>query len=274
MNHRLTAALLWLLSSALCSPAFAQGTAFTYQGQLRDNGAPASGIYDLRFTIYDSTNSPGVILAGPITNAATAVSNGLFTVALDFGASAFTGASNWLQIAVRTNGSGSFTNLSPRQQLTPTPYAIFAENVGASGISGTYGNAVNFNNGANNFDGTFTGQFFGSVFTGGLFTGSFLGRGAGLGDVWHTAGNLGTTPAANFLGTIDNQPLEVRVNNQRALRIEPSSDPSAGFAPNVIAGHKDNFVSTNIGGSVIGGGGGTGLSNAIASTEGDRKSVV
>jgi hypothetical protein len=27
----------------------AQGTAFTYQGQLNDNGTPATGIYDLRF---------------------------------------------------------------------------------------------------------------------------------------------------------------------------------------------------------------------------------
>src|SRR6185295_1911112 len=129
---------LGLLSPAYGPPALAQGTAFTYQGQLRDNGAPASGIYDLRFTIYDSTNNPGVILAGPITNAAIGVSNGLFTATLDFGAGVFTGSSNWLQIAVRTNGSGGFTNLAPRQQLTPTPYAIFAENVSAAGISGTY----------------------------------------------------------------------------------------------------------------------------------------
>lgn len=38
---------------------FAQGTLFTYQGRLNDNGRPANGTYDLTFTIYDSTNVPG-----------------------------------------------------------------------------------------------------------------------------------------------------------------------------------------------------------------------
>src|SRR6266511_3552092 len=37
----------------------AQGTAFTYQGRLAEGSSLASGIYDFRFTIYDSTNNPG-----------------------------------------------------------------------------------------------------------------------------------------------------------------------------------------------------------------------
>ncbi len=94
-------------------------------------------IYDLRFTIYDSTNDPGVIVAGPLTTAATAVSNGLFTVTLDFGASVFTGANRWLEIGVRTNGGGAFSALSPRQPLTATPYAVFAGGANASGLIGT-----------------------------------------------------------------------------------------------------------------------------------------
>src|SRR6266446_8767877 len=77
-------------------------TAFTYQGRLNAGGSPANGIYDLRFTIYDSS---GGIVAGPITNSATSVSNGLFTAVLDFGASAFPGADRWLEIAVRETGS-------------------------------------------------------------------------------------------------------------------------------------------------------------------------
>jgi hypothetical protein len=257
-------------------PADAQGTAFTYQGRLNDGANPAVGIYDLRFTIYDSL-SGGLLVAGPLTNSSTAISNGMFTVALDFGSAPFNGALRWMEIGVRTNGGGAFVALTPRQQLTPTPYAIYAAGASATGLSGTvpssslggtYGNAVTFNNGANSFDGTFTGQFFGSAFTGGLFTGTFLGSGSGLGDVWHTTGNFGTTPNVNFLGTADNQPLELRVNNQRALRLEPATDINVGFTPNVIGGHKDNFVFPGIGGAVIGGGGGAGLSNSIASTEG------
>jgi hypothetical protein len=277
LARRIAFWLLLSIPSAQLSTALAQGTAFTYQGRLNDGANPAVGIYDLRFTIYDSV-SGGSLVAGPLTNSSTAISNGLFTVALDFGSAPFNSALRWMEIGVRTNGGGAFVALTPRQQLTPTPYAIYAAGASATGLSGTipssslggtYGNAVTFNNGADSFDGTFTGQFFGSLFTGGLFTGTFLGSGSGLNDVWHTTGNSGTTPGANFLGTADSQPLELRVNNLRALRLEPATDINVGgFSPNVIGGHNDNFIVSGIGGSVIGGGGGTGLSNSIASTEG------
>ena len=108
-------------------PAFAQGTAFTYQGRLNNGSSPASGSYDLTFTLF-SVNSGGSSLAGPVTNSATTVSNGLFTTMVDFGPGVFTGTSNWLEIAVRTNGTGGFTILAPRQQLTPAPYALQAAN--------------------------------------------------------------------------------------------------------------------------------------------------
>src|SRR5689334_11236609 len=87
--------------------AVAQGTAFTYQGRLNDGSSSAGGTYDLQFTIYDSTNNPGIILAGPITNAAVAVSNGLFTARLDFGAAVFDGGDRWLEIGVRSNALGA-----------------------------------------------------------------------------------------------------------------------------------------------------------------------
>src|SRR3954469_19775109 len=106
---------------AIFSNAFAQGTAFTYQGRLNSGANTAAGNYDLRFAIYD--NTIGGSQQGPIlTNAATAVTNGLFIVTRDFGSGIFPGGSRWLEIAVRTNGVGSFATLSPRQQLTATPY--------------------------------------------------------------------------------------------------------------------------------------------------------
>jgi hypothetical protein len=74
-------------------------------------------ICDLRFTIYDSSAN-GNQIGNLLTNTATAVSNGLFTVTLDFG-NQFPGAGRWLEIGVRTNGSASaYTTLSPRQPLT------------------------------------------------------------------------------------------------------------------------------------------------------------
>ncbi len=118
-------ALTLLVLIVTTTMAFAQGTAFTYQGRLNDGGNPANGIYDLRFTVYDSTNSPGNIIAGPVTNSATGVTNGLFTVTLDFG-NVFDGTARWLEIAVQTNSGNSFTTLAPRQPVTPAPYAIMA----------------------------------------------------------------------------------------------------------------------------------------------------
>ena len=116
------------------STTFAQGTAFTYQGQLQNNGSPASGTYNLTFSLFN-TDTSSVAVAGPVTNNGVIVTNGLFTVLIDFGPGVFTGQTNWLEISVATNGVSTFTTLTPRQELTPTPYAIYAEN--ASGLSGT-----------------------------------------------------------------------------------------------------------------------------------------
>ena len=129
----------------------AQNTAFTYQGLLNFGGSPAAGSYDLTFQLFNSpTNAVGSMLA--LTN--TVVSNGLFTVSLDFGAGVFTGTNYWLQIGARTNGSSAFTNLAPLLPITPTPYAIAAaglvgggsfntiSNTSTSTISGGVGNSI------------------------------------------------------------------------------------------------------------------------------------
>src|ERR1039457_4625679 len=132
----ITLALLSALNSQT-STALAQGTAFTYQGRLYDGANPANGNYDLRFQLYNVPTGGGV-LYGPVTNAPIVVTNGLFTTTLDFGAGGFTGPALWLHIGVRTNGfAGTYISLAPRQPLTPTPYAIFAESANAAGLTGT-----------------------------------------------------------------------------------------------------------------------------------------
>src|SRR5208283_5445299 len=92
----------------------AQSTALTYQGRLNSGGTPANGVYDLQFTLYDA-GLGGNPVGNPVAVAALAVTNGLFTVALDFGSGAFTGAARWLEVAVRPTGNGSFVTLAPRQ---------------------------------------------------------------------------------------------------------------------------------------------------------------
>ena len=131
---RLSHVLLVLALCASVNRIKAQGTAFTYQGRLQNNGGPVSGSYDLTFTLF-SSNTGGAALAGPITNSAVRVSNGLFTVTIDFGSSVWNGATNWLEIGVETNGGGPFATLTPRQQFTAEPYAVTAEGVISGGIT-------------------------------------------------------------------------------------------------------------------------------------------
>jgi N-acetylneuraminic acid mutarotase len=106
----------------------AQGTAFTYQGQLVDNGLPANGTYNFQFDVRDALTAGNAVGTNPIT-ATLIVSNGLFTVTLDPGPGVFTGPDRWLEVSVATNGVSTFNVLSPRQKLTPTPYAITAGSV-------------------------------------------------------------------------------------------------------------------------------------------------
>ncbi len=121
--------LAWCGLAAIPSSGVGQGTAFTYQGRLNDGALAATGVYDLRFAVY-ATETGGAAVGGPTTNAAVSITNGLFTVPLDFGP-AFTGAPRWLEIGVRPGGSASdFTTLEPRQPLRPTPYAMFANTAG------------------------------------------------------------------------------------------------------------------------------------------------
>ena len=166
---------------SLAPTAHAQGTAFTYQGQLQNNGALASGTYNLTFTLF-ATSTGGTAVAGPATNTAVFVTNGLFTVLIDFGASVWNGQTNWLEIGVETNGGGSITTLSPRQLVTPAPYAIYAE--GASNLLGTLPVAQ--------LRGTIpASQLPAAVVTnnqtglnlGGAFNGNFSGNGGGLTNV-------------------------------------------------------------------------------------------
>src|SRR5438046_2506896 len=115
--------LIALLLMSANSVVLAQTTSFTYQGRLTDGGTPANGVYDLQFALFDSASSGGQ-LGSNQTVPSVLVSSGIFSVSLDFGANAFTGANRYLEINARLAGSSSFTLLTPRQQITSTPYAV------------------------------------------------------------------------------------------------------------------------------------------------------
>ncbi len=397
------------------------GTAFTYQGRLTDGGSLANGSYDFRFQLYDAASVGNQL--GDIIQDDVSVTDGLFTVVLDFGVGAFNGDARWLEIGVRPGASaGAYTTLSPRQVLSPAPYAlalpglwteqnatspnligghsansvaggVVGATIGGGGRSdaanqatanyatvggglsnvasgpyatvggggyvnasgwaaaigggdgnlasgqwstvpgglrneaqGNYSFAAGRKAEANHqgafvwsdsadasFASTAEDQFAvqargGVVFStgsasfqingGDVWTSANDGSGSGLdadlldgqdsshyldtlrglscsngqvakwngttsqwecandqtgagGGGWSLTGNAGTNPAANFLGTTDNQALEMRVNNARALRLEPNAD-----SPSVVGGYSGNSVTDGAAGATISGGGG------------------
>lgn len=264
----LMAAVLWLSVSWQSAIAFAQGTAFTYQGQLAFGTGPANGTYDLTFSLWNAATG-GSQAGSTITQTGLAITNGAFTVLLDFG-NVFDGTSYWLELGARTNGAAAFTLLSPRQELTPTPYAIFSENAGsANAIINAAVSAPQLNT----LGAPSTGQVLG-------FNGSSLVWVTPSSSTlaWSVLGNAGTSPTnGNFLGTTDNQPLDVRVDNQRALRLLPTpADAAHSRIVNILGGSEVNYVpSANsasgvevYGATISGGGGvyqGNVLSNAVLS---------
>lgn len=111
------------------------GSAFTYQGQLQQNGVPADGSFDFRFSLY--TSASGGTAIDTVETDADAVSGGLVNATLDFTDVPYDGQALWIEVEVRTAGGGTFTTLSPRQPLSAAPYALYA----ASGNPGPQGPA-------------------------------------------------------------------------------------------------------------------------------------
>ena len=117
--------LLFLMVMVVLSggAALGQSSGFTYQGRLTDGGSPANGNYDLQFALFDAadgTNQIGQTQVVP----SVPVSAGIFTVTLDFGANAFSGANRFLEISARASGAAAFSLLTPRQPITASPYAV------------------------------------------------------------------------------------------------------------------------------------------------------
>ena len=183
---------LWVVACAWAvfgvHNALAQGSAFTYQGSLIDSGAPASGNYDFTFILYNDPQNSNQV-ASPETNLDVAVANGFFTTTLDFSSPPWNGQPIWLQVQVRTNGSGPFVSLTPRQPITSAPYAIQSLNASVANSA----NAV----AATNVSGTLLNSSLPSnaVFSGTITANSFAGNAAALTHL-NASQLTGTVPVA------------------------------------------------------------------------------
>lgn len=184
-------------------------TAFTYQGRLASGTNVANGVYDFSFALFDAASS-GTQKGPTLATNGIPVANGFFTVTPDFG-SVFDGSNRWLAVSVKTNGAGSYT------ALTPTPYAIFASSL-SSNVNQTFAGTVAFSPSSGP---PFTVR---SSTTVANLSADLLDR-LHSSAFWQFSGNAGTTSGVNFLGTTDNQALELKVNGIRALRLQPSRRP-------------------------------------------------
>ena len=84
------------------------------------SGVAVNGSCDMAFRLYDDPGG-GNLIGSPITTTVP-INNGLFTISLNFGDGSFDGNGRWLDIQMDC-GSG-FTQMTPRQALTPAPYAL------------------------------------------------------------------------------------------------------------------------------------------------------
>jgi hypothetical protein len=100
------------------------GSGFTYQGQLHFDGVPVDADCDMDFRLFDGTGFLARPVGDPISRVVP-ITDGLFTVYLDFGSAAFRGSARWLDIAVQCPGEREPTALG-RQELTAAPFALYA----------------------------------------------------------------------------------------------------------------------------------------------------
>ena len=101
-----------------------------YQGRLADQGRSVNGTFDIAFSLFPTAT--GGTRIGPVRSfPATSITNGLFTLSIDFGQGAFNGQGRWIELSARTNGASSYSVMSPRRKVPTSPSAQFAAQAGS-----------------------------------------------------------------------------------------------------------------------------------------------
>jgi hypothetical protein len=228
--------------AGLCPAALAQ-TSFTYQGRLTNAGEAAQGAHDIRFRLY-TLASGGTQLGGTLCADNVDVTDGVFTVLLDFGPQFTSGAPRYLEIETREDtglscaNTTGYTLLAARQPITAAPMAIYAAQAGtattATNASALGGQAASFYTDASNLGAglvpdarlapsvarTNIAQTFTGAMTFNNVSSAFTGSGAGLTGL--NAANLST-------GTLADARLSANIARRDIANTFAANNTFSGF---------------------------------------------
>jgi hypothetical protein len=299
MMHKTLALIVGLLASRVAIQSEgATATTFQYQGVLAVQNQPAQGRYNVSFELYSDVTG-GIAIAPPITKVNLAITNGLLSADLDWGAEVFDGQPRWLQVRIKASGGAEDSvALEPRQPVLTAPYSIHAlqaamamsvtsNSVGRTSIQDQAVATGKIANGAVTSAKLAPGAIGSNQVAAGqlvrslnqmrddvsLMAGSNILITAqnqtltisspGTPPAWNLAGNADTVSGTNFLGTTDDARLDLRAHNARALSLEFHTG-----SPILTGGHAQNAIATNAEGAVIAGGGSDALPNMIGDHSG------
>jgi hypothetical protein len=223
-------------------PANPQGlvldAGFTYQAVVRKDGLPVTATCFFRYGLWDSS-SGGVQLGVTGTVGIVPVVNGLVTLRLNsqgtaFGPDPFKGEQRYLAMEVRCGGESSFTPLTPRQALTPTPYALALPGLHTE---------------PNNTSPNIIGGAFENAVTAGV-VGATISGGGSSGDANRVTDNYGTVAGGNFNRAGNSAGL---LDDAELATVGGGESNNASGRLSTVAGGQDSNASGDY--SFVGGGG-------------------
>ncbi|MFH0908817.1 MAG: hypothetical protein V1929_08650 [bacterium] len=274
MNCRPMSAAV-LLFACLAAPTTAGAQVpelINYQGRLLDGTNLVNDQVDMELGLWTNAAGPGTALY--VDSNKVTVVDGLYSTFIGDGTidGTLTNALTYsnIYVGVKVNG----TSLSPREPLVSVSYALKARGVVPGSITTesladaavtTDKLGSNSVTGAKIADNTISNaDLAADAVTGDkILDGAISNVDVAANTFWSTDGNAGTAVGTHFMGTTDGQPLDIRANSARALRLIPDAT-----SPSLVGGHSANTVSVGVAGGVIGGGGNAAQPNYVTDNYG------
>jgi hypothetical protein len=261
-----------LVTTVIAVFAQSQPPLINCQGRLFDGEKALEGNVKMIMRIFDQPTGGRQLYEDTST---VSVVDGLYSTFLGDNTTsgslreALAAPSSWLEVTA--NG----ITFTPRERLSSVPYATMAEGIRPGGITAEMIGPQTVAD-SHIKDGSISGTKLApksvtsihlaqnAVGTDHLADGAVTPPKLSQ-SYWSTSGNVTQGGTITFIGTLDGRPLDFRVSNKRALRLEPTKT-----SPNIVGGHEVNSTGTGVVGATISGGGAPGSPNQV---KGDFASV-